>query len=646
VNDDKNCSELVRLAQLGQQGCLDRLVETVELRLRAYIYRVTLDHDLTGDMVQETLLEMIKSLKNLQNIERFWPWLYRIAHSKVQQHYRQKHQKPAYQMSALDQVPLNEKSQSYHRNALEDLIHQETAQKVLTTMGDLKQQHRAVLSLRCFEQMSYSQIAVALECSEMTARIHFFRAKQSLKKHLTHRGLGKGTLLISLGLFAKLTSPAGAASQVAPVTAASTKVGITATVLGAAGTKAGVAAITLAAGLCAVAALHNVEGFPNLLGHRTPHRSDVKSIHYTTQSRQSSDPLSSLSKGAYEQWYYFPEDIDGPMMLRMQRWTPEQTQKQCSWLQDDQANYYCFAGEKDIIYISNYRLWCSTLRTRRLPTDAPELAGFLDEVEGSLEGVEYLRDQGTGLLISSTDDRFVDARNFLTTYEYNTLSENDFQYEWPKDVPVIDQRDPMHRQGWASFRIQGEVSGEKVQGIGRIPFVYKTCKETPPWLKLDIGRRLQIIDTDRGAYLCRADGQVIGAYPAGTFFSGLARPWMGLHTVDIIRRDAAEQQIWFSTTPYSENQETVTITLPDRRSDNMNTDIVYTIDMERDLVTNIKFLTTYEGNLQFVYSADQIDQPDEDILTSPEDLPKASPKTIRKSPGILWLIQLVEGTLG
>ncbi|MHC4558097.1 MAG: hypothetical protein ACYS80_12425 [Planctomycetota bacterium] len=61
--------KLVERAQLGDKHCLDRLTELAEERLREDVGRITLDHDLTQDIVQETLLEMCKILGKLKRSE-------------------------------------------------------------------------------------------------------------------------------------------------------------------------------------------------------------------------------------------------------------------------------------------------------------------------------------------------------------------------------------------------------------------------------------------------------------------------------------------------------------------------------------------------------------------------------------------------
>ncbi len=71
--------EIVKQAQLGDEKSVNHLAELARGRLRAYIYRLTLDEDLTQDILQETMLKMLKFLNKLERADRFWPWLFRIA---------------------------------------------------------------------------------------------------------------------------------------------------------------------------------------------------------------------------------------------------------------------------------------------------------------------------------------------------------------------------------------------------------------------------------------------------------------------------------------------------------------------------------------------------------------------------------------
>jgi RNA polymerase sigma-70 factor (ECF subfamily) len=636
-------TELVKLAQQGHENCMDSLARGVKGRLCAYIYRVTLDYDLTQDLSQEVLLQMFKSLERLDDAEHFWPWLYRIAQSKIQQHYKEKQRKTSIRSSAVYQDFLSQRSDYHKDDTMRHLAQQELSRKVIFAMKHLKQQYRAVLSLRCFEQLSYSDIAVALQCSEVRARVLFFRAKQALKKQLSYQGLSKGVMLMCLGIFGKLTASAEAAASNVTIPAACTKVGFTAALLGSSSSTTGLVVLTaIIITLIGVGALPNIfnsqPAEPQITG-----RADVNSVHFTTQL-QDSDPNTggSLSKGAYEQWFFFPEGVDGPMFMRMQRWTPEQDEKLCSWLENGQANYYYHSGEKQV-YINNCRVCWSSLKVCRLPTDTKEFTEFLSTVEGDLPALsENMRDEQTGLLLSSMDYRFINAPDFQTDYSYNTVSMEYFQYGWLGTIPIIDTRDKMHKRGWTYFRISGRLNDRNITGRGQIPFVYNAVKDHPAWLKLNIANEIKLIDCKDGAQLNITERNESKVYPPGTFFEGLPRPWMGLHTADSVRRDAARRLISFHSERLENDANEVVITICHKsQPDNIN--LVYLIDMENDIVENIQTEVSGRttGILQFEYFQD-IDQADKEFV---EPVISSTSEIQQAGPDVPWLIQLAQGSL-
>jgi hypothetical protein len=115
---------------------------------------------------------------------------------------------------------------------------------------------------------------------------------------------------------------------------------------------------------------------------------------------------------------------------------------------------------------------------------------------------------------------------------------------------------------------------------------------------------------------------------------------MGLHAADIIRRDAAEQHIWF-TSERMDNQDFMLVTVLYEGQDS-DLDLMYTIDMENDIIKDIKFseLDGPKGSLTFTYLQDIGGMGNEFTEPMVSVVPEASP---RPSPGILWLIHLVHG---
>ncbi|MBN2129896.1 MAG: sigma-70 family RNA polymerase sigma factor [Sedimentisphaerales bacterium] len=240
MSNDQDCVELVRRAQRGEQDSRDRLTCLVAPSMRTYLYRLTLAPDLTEDLLQETLLHMLESLEDLKRAEAFWPWLYRTALGKAQHHFRDRQmRRKAADPSVACVSPARSSASSDENDGLSALLRRELIEALFEAMGRLSLRQRAVVVLRCFEQKPYADIAAVMGCSEIAAEVLFFRAKRSLRRHLSHRGFKAGLLGVGLGMFARETSSV-AGFIAGPVSGASLKVGVVAQVIGAAGMPFGV----------------------------------------------------------------------------------------------------------------------------------------------------------------------------------------------------------------------------------------------------------------------------------------------------------------------------------------------------------------------------------------------------------------------
>jgi hypothetical protein len=316
---------------------------------------------------------------------------------------------------------------------------------------------------------------------------------------------------------------------------------------------------------------------------------------------------------------------------------------------DGDGQYYYHSGRNEI-YRFNAPLACK--ETLRFPSDNQAFCDFLDSVEGKEAGVEYKRDPKTGLLVELYDRRFANAKDFKSGISYNVLDETTFgafRYKWPENAPVIDERDEIHKQGWTVFHITGNVNGAAIYGNCRIPFVYNKRTEYPPLLNLKIGDNLTVIDSTAGAAILDSRGKTIALYPSGSFFKGLMRPWFGIHTVDTVRRDAAERRIPFKLEnvnfrDYDYEKRVVTLyDAPGYRG--MQISIL--IDIDKNQIDKINFeksanggKTSLVGSLEFAYPihADRT----ANILETPE----VKTGRLSKNTGVAWLFELAGGTLG
>jgi len=88
--DNEYIQQLLSEARSGSRTSMGRLAVIVRERLYPFVLRTTLNHDLTEDILQETLLTVVRQVTSLRESLRFWPWVYRIAWSKIQDNLRRR----------------------------------------------------------------------------------------------------------------------------------------------------------------------------------------------------------------------------------------------------------------------------------------------------------------------------------------------------------------------------------------------------------------------------------------------------------------------------------------------------------------------------------------------------------------------------
>lgn len=172
---------LVLCCQKGDRRSLAELAELVQERLWGYLCKMTSDADAAGEVLQEVLLTLICRIKQLRSPERFWSWIMAVARSKVQENFRrrstrQKFEKELRLRSGVRQVDFQ--IQVEQREAL---------RQIYLVGQELNELYAEIFALRCFENLSYQEIADITGCGRKNVYVHFHRAR----KHLCKRfGLG------------------------------------------------------------------------------------------------------------------------------------------------------------------------------------------------------------------------------------------------------------------------------------------------------------------------------------------------------------------------------------------------------------------------------------------------------------------------
>jgi RNA polymerase sigma factor (sigma-70 family) len=578
VGIEESHLEIVELALSGHRDSLNLLAQIVQAPLRSYVLRIAYKSDIVDDIVQETLLEMFKILRQLKRADHFWPWLCKIALNKIRNHSRTESNHQHLLKGHFEELA----AKSPKRDSVASAIYEEFRECIFQAMSGLSEKQKAVLSMRCYEKMPYSEIAKVMSMSELGCRLLFVRAKKKLQHKLFRLGYGQKSLLVALVLFGKLTAPSEAAAADVCITPGMLGGGAVATGIAVMSNKA---ILILAAGGAVVAGTLSV----------TNHSSDLKTnqsnlpVFSATSKNSIIDNRTHVDHG----YYFFPRGKQGPLITRL---VVHDGQNIVQKLQNDAGNY-SYDTRRQVVTVDNYHYWNSDLSVMRLPTDNADLESFLAQIEGRMPYSHAIKSDSLNLFVVASGDEEQQDVSFVAK-NYEALMEERFQYNWTERAGVRDNRDLLHRQGWCYFKMQGHLHGRTITGSGQLPLVYREIVEHPAWLKIVIDDKRTLIDTQAGAVMLNAAGNATFAYPPGAFLCGLNRPWMGLHVIDTIRRDAAIRHIQFTSKLAGPGKTgLVSLLMPEGK-------ILYVVDMEKDLIERIQFFDltgSTTGEILFEY---------------------------------------------
>ena len=600
---------LVERAQRGETEVLNRLAGVVKTRLYEYTVRMTLDEQLAEDVVQESLITMVQDIGILRDARQFWPWLMKIATNKVRHHHRRDGRRSRLLSERTPPSP------SDAQDAVADVMSKEIRQIVLSAMRRLPLEHRLILNMRCYEEMSFTEIAETLDCRKFKARALFAKAKRTLGKNLAQSGLGKASLLGALVIYGKMTATSEATGMATCVTAASLKVGILPTLAAVTATRAALVTI-VAVGVSTAGTSLVVD------------RLGTDEVLAAGSSPMVSTIGSESLPSPQQYWYYYPPESGDAVLVQI-RTAAAGAPPEWSWFQNEEGNYSC---SDDTVRRTNAHYYAPDLTTMRLPTDSADLRAFLDEVESSDTILESVRPTEKGLLVVAGLNAGGPFSQVRTGYDIT--DEQAFQNPWQHDTKITDCRDALHKEGWAYLCIAGQIKGQAVTGVGRIPLVLAEWRRMSPWLRVVVEGSVVLDDNADTALVSDNTGRVRRRFAGGTFLEGLSRPWEGLHAIDTIRRDAAEHRLRFQTQRAAEDQQVdVTVINRDAR-------LVYTIDLDRDAVREI---VLYErqaevGRLRLDYVREL--KPEFEAIGEPGTARDRRPR--RKRSDTLWLLSLVQ----
>ena len=169
--------ELVRRSQAGDWNAFELLLERHRTTLARTAYLATRDREAVQDVIQEALIQVWRDLPSYKPYGSFKAWTLTILLNKARKHYRKKR---------VDTVALEAANEiSGESDGPEETFERvEQAHDLRQALDLLTNDHREVLVLRFYNELTIPEIAMTLGCAEGTVKSRLSRALKRLEEAL------------------------------------------------------------------------------------------------------------------------------------------------------------------------------------------------------------------------------------------------------------------------------------------------------------------------------------------------------------------------------------------------------------------------------------------------------------------------------
>ena len=180
-------TELMLRVREGDTESFAILLEKHRSPVIHFLYRMVQNQGVAEELAQEVFLRVYKSRGNYEPTAKFTTWLFRIAShlalNSIRDSKNERHQ------DSIDESSDEGLSVQVRDNRLtteQEMLHQARLAEVRKAIHLLPEKQRAAVLMHKYQEMEYSQIANALECSESAVKSLLFRAYETLRTRLAH----------------------------------------------------------------------------------------------------------------------------------------------------------------------------------------------------------------------------------------------------------------------------------------------------------------------------------------------------------------------------------------------------------------------------------------------------------------------------
>jgi len=172
---------LITSAQKGDQAAFGEIVRRYQRAVYRVAYALTRNASDADDLAQETFVRAWGAIGRFELGQPLYPWLARIATNQAYSLFRTRKRRPETPLE-----PLLEAGQQWgvDDDPSDHTANREHSARLRSCFDKLAPEHQSVLALRVLQDLSYDEIAHALNVPIGTVMSRLSRARAELKKRM------------------------------------------------------------------------------------------------------------------------------------------------------------------------------------------------------------------------------------------------------------------------------------------------------------------------------------------------------------------------------------------------------------------------------------------------------------------------------
>ncbi|HSE34566.1 MAG TPA: sigma-70 family RNA polymerase sigma factor [Candidatus Paceibacterota bacterium] len=183
--EDQQLEKLVSAARKGNRSAFRQIFDRLNDPLFAYAHGHTGDRDLAFDIVQDTFIDLWRSLPTFRwrNERAFYGFAFTVLRRKVA---KALEARPKGQVSIDQEIETGTVDVLLAEHATDPIY--EDYRYLSRAVARLGETAREMLALRYWSGLSYSEIAMTLDITETAAKVRHHRAIEQLRAQLSALG--------------------------------------------------------------------------------------------------------------------------------------------------------------------------------------------------------------------------------------------------------------------------------------------------------------------------------------------------------------------------------------------------------------------------------------------------------------------------